>query len=40
MEIASVGWYAVERWPEPRGRSAPLIVADAMRGLRGVYHDI
>jgi argininosuccinate lyase len=39
-EIAGIAWYAVESWPEPRGRSAPVMVADAMRGLRGVFRDI
>jgi hypothetical protein len=38
-EIAGVYWYSVEEWPEPRTRSAPLIVKDAIAGRRGVWRD-
>jgi argininosuccinate lyase len=38
-EIAEVGWYAPERWPEPRTVMGPLLLAAALRGERGAYLD-
>jgi ADP-ribose pyrophosphatase YjhB (NUDIX family) len=34
-EIAEVGWYAPDRWPEPRTVMGPLLLAAALRGERG-----
>jgi len=38
-EIAEVGWYAPDRWPEPRTVMGPLLLAAALRGERGAHLD-
>lgn len=38
-EIAEVGWYPPDRWPEPRTVMGPLLLAAALRGERGAYLD-
>jgi 8-oxo-dGTP diphosphatase len=39
-EIAEVGWYAPDRWPEPRTVMGPLLLAAALRDQRGGYIDL
>jgi 8-oxo-dGTP diphosphatase len=38
-EIAEVGWFAPDRWPEPRTVMGPLLLAAALRGDRGAHLD-
>jgi ADP-ribose pyrophosphatase YjhB (NUDIX family) len=38
-EIAEVGWYPPDQWPEPRTVMGPLLLAAALRGERGAYLD-
>jgi 8-oxo-dGTP diphosphatase len=39
-EIADVGWYPPDRWPEPRTVMGPLLLAAALRGDRGGCLDV
>jgi 8-oxo-dGTP diphosphatase len=39
-EIADVGWYPPDLWPEPRTVMGPLLLAAALRGDRGGCLDV